>query len=499
MSVEQSPAARIFDLPGDHSAAADCSFELGPRYLTRLEGWGMAVHSYSYVYRPVSQQEIRAVFDLARRSGLSIALRGAGRSYGDASINQRGIVLDMSRMNRILSWNPETGVIEVEPGVTIQSMWQTTIVDGYWPAVVSGTMFTTMGGCAAMNIHGKNNFQVGPFGNQILDFDFMLPDGTVLTCSRSQNAELFHAAISGFGMLGVFTRLSIQTKKVYSGKLLVEVFRTRSLAEMVDEFEDRYERSDYLVGWIDCIARGRSLGRGIVHRATYLPPEADPRPNDSLNVASQELPSKILGVFPKSMTHFLMRPFVNNLGMRLINTAKYYSGFLAPQGACYYQSHGGFAFLLDYVPNWKLAYRPGGLIQYQSFIPKRNAVQAFEKILRTSQEAGLPPYLGVFKKHSPDPFLLTHSLDGYSLALDFRVTQANRRKLWDLASRLDRIVLNNGGKFYFAKDATLRPETVRWFFGEETVDKFLALKKQCDPDNLLQSDLSRRLFGAFES
>ncbi len=235
-----------------------------------------------------------------------------------------------------------------------------------------------------------------------------------------------------------------------------------------------------------------------MHQAKYLPEGADPRPHDTLNVRAQELPTKIMGVFPKSMTHYFMRPFVNNLGMRAINAAKYYSGLLAPQGSAYYQSHGGFAFLLDYVPNWKLAYRPGGLIQYQSFIPKLNAVPAFEKILRTAQAAGLPPYLGVFKKHRPDEFLLTHSLDGYSLALDFRVTRANRERLWELTAKLDRIVLNNGGRFYFAKDATLKPETVRWFFGEQTLEKFLTLKHRCDPEDLLQTDLSRRLFGALQ-
>jgi FAD/FMN-containing dehydrogenase len=461
-----------------------------------MEGWGGAVHSISYLYQPTTVDEIRQVFDLARRTGRHVALRGGGNSYGDASILQQGIVLDLSRMNRVLAWDASSGQIDLEPGVTLQKLWQSIIADGWWPPVVSGTMFTTAGGCAAMNIHGKNNYRVGPFGDHVLEFDFLLPTGELRTVTRASDPDLFYSAISGFGVLGCFTRIRLQMKKVYSGLLSVEAFSTRNLQEMVDEFDIRLDRMDYLVGWIDCVAGGRNLGRGIVHAARYLAPGEDPRPSDTLNVASQQLPDKLLGVVPKSMLHYFMTPFINNLGVRTINAAKMWSSHLQPHGWVHYQSHGGFAFLLDYVPNWKRAYGKGGLIQYQSFLPTQNAVAAFEEMLRTSQRAGLPSYLGVFKKHRPDDFLLTHALDGYSLALDFRITPSNRERVWQMAQRLDQIVLEAGGRFYFAKDATMTPDVMRRFFGDETLQKFTALKRRCDPENLLQTDLSRRLFGS---
>jgi hypothetical protein len=277
--------------------------------------------------------------------------------------------------------------------------------------------------------------------------------------------------------------------------LWVEAFTTPSVKGMMDEFEDRVPDSDYLVGWVDCIAGGRALGRGIVHQAGYLPPGADPHPQESLRVRAQELPSKLFGVFPKSLMWWPLSFFTNNLGMRAVNTAKYYSGFLAPRGHRYQQSHAGFAFLLDYVPNWKWAYKPGGLIQYQSFVPKDRAVKTFEKLIRMSQDEGLPSYLGVLKRHLPDPFLMTHAVDGFSLALDYRVTANNRKRLWDLCHRMDKVVLENGGRFYFAKDATLQKEAVERFFKPETLERFRKLKTECDPDGLLQTNLSRRLFG----
>src|SRR5205807_1127097 len=153
-----------------------------------------------YVFRPSTEAGIREVFNLARCRGLKVGLRGAGRSYGDASLSAEHICLDLTRMNRILDWNPETGIIQVEPGVTIRQLWQYVIEDGWWPYVVPGTMFPTIGGCAAMNIHGKNNWRVGPIGDHILEFEIMLPTGEVRHCSREENPELFHAAIGGFGM-----------------------------------------------------------------------------------------------------------------------------------------------------------------------------------------------------------------------------------------------------------------------------------------------------------
>jgi FAD/FMN-containing dehydrogenase len=449
----------------------------------------MAVDCVAHTYQPEDKDGIRAVFDLARRSGRPVCLRGGGNSYGDAAIIHDGIVLDLTRMDRVLAWDPETGIIDMEPGVTIQKMWKYIIADGWWPPVVSGTMFTTVGGCAAMNIHGKNNYKVGTFGEHILEFDFLTSNG-----ERHTVTELFHSAISGAGLLGVFTRIRMQMKKVYSGMLSVEAFDTANLQEMADEIEARTDRMDYLVGWIDCVADGRGMGRGIVHAARYLNPGEDPRPSDSLNIGSQELPDTLLGVIPKALLHHLMSPFINNIGVRLINSAKFHSSKLQPHSWVHYQSHGAFAFLLDYVPGWKLAYKPVGLIQYQAFIPRDTAVKAFEDIIRTSHRHGLPPYLGVFKKHRVDRFLLSHAVDGYSLALDFRVTPANRGRIWNLAAQLDEIVLNAGGQFYFAKDATLTPENTRRFLGDEKINRLRELKQRYDPEHLLQTELSRRLF-----
>ena len=456
----------------------------------------MASSAVGYVYRPSTAEGVKEVFALARERGVTVGLRGAGRSYGDASTNAENITLDLTRMNRILEWNPVDGVIKVEPGVTIQRLWQYTIEDGWWPYVVPGTMFPTIGGAAAMNIHGKNNFAAGPLGDHIREFDLLLPTGEVKTCSREQNSDLFHAAIGGFGMLGCFLSLTLELKRVHSGLLRVEPTSTSSLREMFDVFEERLPEADYLVGWIDCFARGSALGRGLIHQANYLAPGEDPNPAQTLRVENQELPDTFFfGLMPKSVMWRFMRPLLNDFLWRLVCAARYHAGRLLGNHHVHTQSHAGFAFLLDYVPNWKRAYLPGGLIQYQSFIPKERALEVFTRQIELQQRAGLPSYLGVFKRHRPDPFLMTHAVDGYSLALDFNVTKHNRQRLWALAAEMDKLVVEAGGRFYFAKDSTLSQASVGPYLEEERVRMFMALKRECDPESLLQTDLYRRIFG----
>ncbi len=466
--------------------------------LERVETWGMNRSVLSYVYRPTTAEGIKDVFATARRHGLKVGLRGAGRSYGDASLLAENICLDLTRMNRILAWDPATGVITVEPGVTLRQLWQYAIGDGWWPPVVSGTMFVTMGGAAGMNFHGKNNWKMGPIGDHIREFDLLLPTGEVRTCSRQQNVELFHAAIGGFGMLGCFVSITLKLKKVESGLLSVYAFSTHSFSEIIHEFEARMEKADYLVGWIDCFAKGKRLGCGLVHEAHYLHAGEDPNPAQTLRVENQELPDTLFGVIPKSIMWRLMKPFSTNFGMRLINRAKFVSGNTLGNRKTVRQSHAGFAFLLDYVPDWKFVYKPGGLIQYQCFVPAATAEACFTAQIELCQREGIIPYLGVFKRHRRDDFLMSHAVDGYSLALDFPITARNRERLRALAGRLNQIVLQAGGRFYFAKDSTLDSATAAGYLGEETLRRFAALKRACDPENLLHTELSRRLFGDFD-
>jgi FAD/FMN-containing dehydrogenase len=424
--------------------------------------------------------------------GLPVTARGAGRSYNDAALIGGGIVLDMRGMNAITSWDASTGLITAQPGATLEQVWQKVEPDGWWPPVVSGTMKTTLGGCLSTNIHGKNNFKMGTIGEHVVEFSAILPTGAEIVCAPKKNADLFYAMIGGLGMLGIFTSITMQMKRIHSGLLTVDAFPVQNLRGHLSALLDGAPNNDYIVGWLDTMTGGKGLGRGQIHAARYLHEGEDSNPRETMKIENQILPPRIFGVFPKGLLHYFMRPFSNNLGWRGVSTAKYIASL---RTHTFRQSHAAFHFLLDYIPDWELSYGRGGLIQYQSFIPKETAESAWAEMLSLSCRNGLPSYLGVTKRHRPDKFLLSHAVDGFSLAMDFKVTNKNRVRLGSLLQEFDRITLQAGGRFYFAKNSETTAQSAKSFFGGETIARFKKLKKRCDPNGLLESNLYRRIFG----
>jgi len=458
---------------------------------TQLENFGHSLKANCYCIPVKQTEDIYEVFQLAKKTGLTVTARGTGISYNDVSLNGGGIVLDMLGMDQILEWDPASGLVRCEAGVTLQQLWQKVEPDGWWPPVVSGTMKTTLGGCLAVNIHGKNNYQVGTIGEHVVEFTVMLPTGALVTCSPRMNADLFYAMISGLGMLGVFTSITLKMKRIHSGLIAVDARPVHNLREHLGDLLENAPNYDYIVGWLDTFAGGKSLGRGQIHAANNLKEGEDPKAQETMQLKYQHLPNRLFGVMPKSLLHYFMSPFVNDVGWRAVNIAKYIASL---RKHTFRQSHAEFHFLLDYVPDWERAVGRGGLIQYQSFLPKEAAKDAWREMIELSLRRGLPSYLGVTKRHRPDKFLLTHAVDGFSLAMDFKVTDKNRSRLGEQLQEFDRIVLDAGGRFYFAKNSETSAKTTRAFLGEETIAKFKKLKKRCDPNELLESDLYRRIF-----
>jgi decaprenylphospho-beta-D-ribofuranose 2-oxidase len=465
------------------------SATLPPERIARMTGYGMRSSADGYLFRPTSVEEIRAILRLAHETGRQVTLRGAGRSYGDANVGAENLVIDIGRMRRILSWAPATGLIDCESGVTIEGLWRHTIEDGFWPPVVSGTMYPTLAGALAMNIHGKNNYRVGTLGEQVTEMDVLLPTGELRTLTPAD--DLFYCVISGAGLLGVITRVKLRMKRIHSGDLRVLATAPRNWDEQFAEFERFEANADYMVSWVDCFGRGANAGRGQFHAAWYLDDGHEFSP--SFRPEHQDLPDTIMGLVPKSIVWRFLKTLNNRTGMRFINWAKDLAGATLGNHKTHPQSLVGFSFLLDYVPNWRNAYLPGGFIQYQTFVPKEHAKAVFAQQVAMQQEAKLESFLGVLKRHRPDRFLFSHATDGYSLALDFKVTEKNWPRLEELCHRMNDLVLAAGGRFYFAKDSTLRPSDVKAYLGEETLAKYRALKQELDPQGLLTHDLARRL------
>jgi len=458
------------------------------------EGWGMSSASVTRVVYPTSVDDVQAALKQARDNSWTVAFWGGGRSYGDAALNESNLLLDFSGMNRVIDFDPDSGEVVVEPGVTLVQLERFGLPKGFWPPVVSGTMFTTMGGCISANVHGKNNFKYGPWGDHVVRFTLVLTTGEVLEVDRESHADLFHHVIGGFGLLGVLVSITVKLKRVHSGRLSV----LPSLAEDLDEMFRQFERFndsefDYVVGWIDAFAGGISLGRGQIHAARYVEENEDPEGKHLVGLEHQQLPDRFFVFIPKSWLWWLARPWAFRWGMQLINSVRFWFMKFAGHHEPRLETHTAFNHLLDFVPNWKWFYTPGGLIQYQFFLPKEVARPIIRQVLELCRSVKLESWLVVMKRHRADDFPLSHAVDGYSFAMDFPVTDKNRGELYRLTERFNELVVEAGGRFYFAKDSVVTSDAWRKSLGDEVVGRFLALKAKYDPDEILGGNLYRRV------
>lgn len=446
--------------------------------MASLQGFGGNCRSDGFLFHPTSTADLHEVADLAVQSGRKIALRGSARSYGDPAQAAEAFVLDLSQWNQILDWNPETGVLIAEPGVTLEQIWRLTLPDGYWLPVVSGTMRPTLAGALAMNIHGKNAADAGTLGEWVDRIDVWSPRGTHILLPDDPD---FTNVISGAGLLGVITQVTLRMKRVPSGEVDVKSLHAADWDGQFAAFAEE-ESADYRVSWVDAFGQGR----GHFHSARYA--------EDGRKDRAQDLPSRILGLWPKAWVWPILRLLNTRSGMRTLNSVKALGAKFA-HNKVHRQGLVEFQFLLDYVPNWQRAYGADGLLQFQPFVPKEHAREVFQALLADAADARMEPFLAVMKRHRADKlnWLFGYALDGYSLALDFKVQPASGDQQKDLLRRMTERVLDAGGRFYFAKDSVLSPSEVQRYLGEATLARYHEAKTRLDPNGLFTSDLARRL------
>ncbi|MFP4003666.1 MAG: FAD-dependent oxidoreductase, partial [Alphaproteobacteria bacterium] len=146
-----------------------------------LTGWGRTARADTLAARPERIGEaVRAL-----REGLSHGLiaHGGGRSYGDAALNGGGRTLLTGRLDRLLSFDEDTGELVAEAGVTFADLMQVFLPRGWMVPVTPGTAFATLGGAVANDVHGKNHDQAGSFGDHVRWLHVLLPSGDVVRAS----------------------------------------------------------------------------------------------------------------------------------------------------------------------------------------------------------------------------------------------------------------------------------------------------------------------------
>lgn len=407
----------------------------------KLSGWGRHPRFECRVSAPADAGA------LAERlsAGAAIA-RGAGRAYGDSAMNVANTI-EMRRFNRMVSFDEGAGRLVAEAGVRLGDIIAAFLPRGWFPMVTPGTRDVTLGGMIAADVHGKNHHKDGSMAASVDWVELMGTDGVVKRCSPTRNKALFEWTLGGMGLTGVILRAAIRLRPVESGWVRQETVPAPDLAAAMEIFEARGEAT-YSVAWIDAMARGEALGRSVVMLGEHatardLPPARADRPFD--------IPRRRRLAVPFDAPGFLL----NRYSLRAFNAAYWQAGLRRAGGQIV--DWESYFYPLDRITGWNRLYGPKGLVQFQCVLPPDAAGAGLRALLAEIAEAGLGSFLAVLKKFGPGRGGLSFPTEGYTLALDFAVS---RRSL-ALLDRLERIALDNGGRFYLAKDARLRPARLR--------------------------------------
>jgi decaprenylphospho-beta-D-ribofuranose 2-oxidase len=447
-----------------------------PSKTTELSGWGRHPRVRARVVRPEMVSHVAP--QVAEGVGGVIA-RGLGRSYGDASLPaEGGVAVLTERLSRFLSFDERTGLLTAEAGTTLGEVLETFLPRGWFPPVVPGTKFVTLGGCVAADVHGKNQHHAGTFGAHTTELTMRLADGSLVRCSPREDSELFRATVGGMGLTGFVADVSFRLARVETAHMLVRHQPSRDLEESLALLEDRALDDEYVVSWVDCLAEGPRLGRGVLMRGNHARPNEIKNNGSPLRLAPRRGPGLPFDLPAWALNRSTARAF-NALYFRrqASKTSHFITGIES------------FFFPLDAVGGWNRAYGRGGFVQYQCVLPTAEARAGLRAMLEALGASRLPCFLAVLKRLGAEGAgLLSFPMPGYTLSLDLPVRGA---ALFDLLKRFDEIVLGRGGRVYLAKDARLDAETFRAMYAR--YPEWRRVKERVDPEGRFRSALSERL------
>lgn len=437
---------------------------------TPVTGWGNYPVAESHVISIRSEKDAKNVIRE------DVIARGLGRSYADQAINQDRTIAVCTGLDRFLSFDPEKGILECEAGVSLDDIIKTFAPRGWFPFICPGTKFVTIGGAIANDIHGKAHHFDGSFVNCVIDFRIQLADGSVVNASRTQNQDLFWANFGGLGLLGIILSARLQLRKIETTYFVQKAIKIKNLDHLLEALETYDKDFNYSVAWIDPLATGKKTGSGVLtigNAATVqdLPPNKKDNPLQIHKKNKLNLP-----VFLPNFT-------LNTFTSRILNSVIGYVQGSAGKIAHYEK----FFFPLDAINNWNRGYGKRGFIQYQFVIPKEGGKENLIKILNSIANSGCTPFLNVFKTMGKSQGLLSFPFEGYTLAIDFPVSE----KLKHYIPQLDQLVLDANGRIYLGKDAFLTKDTFYRMYPQ--VNEWLNVKRKYDPQNVFTSNISRRV------
>ncbi|MFZ4718065.1 MAG: FAD-binding protein [Ilumatobacteraceae bacterium] len=442
-----------------------------------LTGWGRTNATVAEVLELPNHEVAAAVKEAGPRGAL---VRGLGRSYGDAAQNAGGLVLRLLGSAHQAVLDPTIGTVTVPAGVSLDDLLRVIVPRGWFVPVTPGTRFVTIGGAIASDIHGKNHHVEGSFGNHVVRLTLLLADGSVVSTGPDARPDLFWATVGGMGLTGVILDATVTLLPIETSRMSVDTTRIPDLETLFTEMSEGDDAYRYSVAWIDLVAKGASLGRSVLTRGDHatldqLGPKEAVQP---FAYGPHQLVSVPPLVPPMGVLNHATVAAFNELWFRKAPRRR-----LAEL-----QGIGAFFHPLDLVGSWNRAYGAKGMVQYQFVVPF-GAEDTMRTVIERLAASGAASFLAVLKRFgAANDAPLSFPAPGWTLALD---VPGASRGLGDLLHGLDRLVLDAGGRHYFAKDAHTTAAAIRR--GYPRLDEWKAVRDAVDPHGVWQSDLSRRL------
>ncbi len=439
-----------------------------------LHGWGRypRIESQTLQARRVSE------IDASVRSTSGLIARGNGRSYGDAAIGDQATLMCRG-LNRMRSFDPATASLTVEGGTMLSDILEAFIPRGYFPPVVPGTKFVTVGGMIASDVHGKNHHRDGGFGAHVQEIKVVLASGETVVCSPQSNEDLFYATIGGMGLTGVIAEARFTMKPIETGWIMQTTTVAHDLTAAIDAL-DAADNATYSVAWIDCLSRGSSLGRSLIfsgeHATVQQIASSDSRKQPFPTVAPARL----------GLPFDFPRWALNRASVTAFNEIYFRAG-ARKAGSPQLVHWNPYFFPLDGINDWNRLYGKQGFVQHQCVIPEATSDHVLAEILGRFTSSGRGSFLAVLKKLGAGTGWLSFPMPGYTLALDLPATP----DVFALLNEIDKLVVEAGGRLYLAKDARQSRETFE--AGYPQLEAFKQLRRTVDPDGRFNSKLATRL------
>lgn len=438
----------------------------------RLSGWGNAPTADCTSFRPEKQRDLVAILN---EHSTSVIARGLGRSYGDAALQPDGVIR-CERLNHFIEFDIIKGTVCAQAGVSLAEIMELSIPRGWFPPVLPGTRHVTIGGAFACNVHGKNHWRDGDFAEHVESIRITLASGENVLCSPSERKDLFWATAGGMGMTGIITEVTLRLRQIASASLMTTNYKVNSIDDMIAAFEHYREQSDYMVGWIDHMAKGDAIGRGVFEAANHMP----------TGIGTPL--SEFVSMHTRFSVPFYIPSFVlNRYSMALYNKWRFrrYSEERQKEAVIF----DGFFHPLDSIGHWNRLYGKRGFFQYQCLIPEiPDAAKNIRILLAALQRQGLFSFLAVIKYHRQGKGPMTFPVAGYSLAFDFPNTARVRKIL----PQINRWIAEHGGRVYLAKDALLTADVFDVMY-QNHAQEWKSTIKKIDPDSRFTSLMSERL------